>query len=189
MKFNKFETVVLANEWHTLARERGFYTGEKTDDVLFALIMSELAEALEALRNRDRLESGTVPECTKDNKNAYEFELADTYIRLLDAFGYMVRKGAADVDAFMPVTDESLEKTREVIAGVHNGMTDVQKLAQLTRDVATCLYSLPTEQALVTSIIAMSVFADLIGIDLLALSKAKQAYNVNRPYKHGNKLV
>lgn len=189
MTFNKLETVSLATEWHALARERGFYSGETTMDVIYALIMSELAEALEALRERNRLEPGDVPECTKDNKNAYEFEIADTYIRILDAFGYCMKVGKVGVDAFTGVTDEALDKTCDVIKEVHNGMSDVQKLAQLTRDVATCLYSLPEEPALVTSMIALRVYAELTGIDLVPLCKAKQVYNVKRPYKHGNKVV
>lgn len=63
----------LANLCHTIAREKGFWDKERNMGEALMLIVTELAEAMEAYRK-------------KDDANFKE-ELADTFIRLLDLCG------------------------------------------------------------------------------------------------------
>jgi NTP pyrophosphatase (non-canonical NTP hydrolase) len=71
---------------HRAAKEKGFWqTDEKKMLIkrnigeLLMLIVSELGEALEALRRNDRQELNT-----EWRKNTFEDEIADAVIRLLD---------------------------------------------------------------------------------------------------------
>ncbi len=65
------------NEWaelcHAIAREKGFWDEERNIGEALMLIVTELAEAMEAHR-------------TQDDENFRE-EIADTFIRLLDLCG------------------------------------------------------------------------------------------------------
>lgn len=59
---------------HKIAREKGWWSGERNDGELIALMHSELSEALEALRNHSR-------------KDELAEELADCCIRIFDYCG------------------------------------------------------------------------------------------------------
>ena len=63
----------LAQICHAIAREKGFWEKERNVGEALMLIVTELAEAMEAHRHQD-------------HENFRE-ELADTYIRLLDLCG------------------------------------------------------------------------------------------------------
>ena len=59
---------------HKIAREKGWWSGERNDGELIALMHSELSEALEALRNHAK-------------KDELADELADCCIRIFDYCG------------------------------------------------------------------------------------------------------
>ncbi|OGX31913.1 MAG: hypothetical protein A3G37_03605 [Omnitrophica WOR_2 bacterium RIFCSPLOWO2_12_FULL_46_30] len=59
---------------HKIAREKGWWSGERNDGELIALMHSELSEALEALRNHAK-------------KDELAEELADCCIRIFDYCG------------------------------------------------------------------------------------------------------
>lgn len=61
-------------ESHKIAREKGWWSGERNDGELIALMHSELSEALEALRNHAK-------------KDELAEELADCCIRIFDYCG------------------------------------------------------------------------------------------------------
>jgi NTP pyrophosphatase (non-canonical NTP hydrolase) len=63
----------LVQVCHGIAVEKGFWDSPRNDGELLMLIVSELSEALEALRAKD------IPH--------FEEEIADTFIRLADLCG------------------------------------------------------------------------------------------------------
>ena len=63
----------LAKMCHTIAVEKGFWEKERNIGEALMLIVTELAEAMEAHRHQD--------------KENFKEELADTFIRLLDLCG------------------------------------------------------------------------------------------------------
>lgn len=81
--------------------DRGFYDTKRETGTLLMLIVSELAEALEADRKnrkaqpaeyRKAVTSDTMEEREAFEtyiKNSFEDEIADTFIRLFDLCGYM----------------------------------------------------------------------------------------------------
>lgn len=76
---------IFIQEWnkvsrgvHMIAKDRGWWDGERNNGELIALIHSELSEALEALRFNSEYQS------EKINCRAIEEELADVVIRIMD---------------------------------------------------------------------------------------------------------
>ena len=65
----------LANICHTIAKEKGFWDKERNIGEALMLIVTELAEAMEAHRHQDDAN--------------FKEELADAFIRLLDLCGGM----------------------------------------------------------------------------------------------------
>ena len=65
----------LANICHSIAKEKGFWDQERNIGEALMLIVTELAEAMEAHRHQDDAN--------------FKEELADTFIRLLDLCGGM----------------------------------------------------------------------------------------------------
>lgn len=96
---NKVDLNELSKAIHQDNVDRGFYDDERQIGTLLMLIVSELAEALEADRkDRHCKESGGALKAngTIDKelfeekfKNTFEDEIADTFIRLFDLCGYL----------------------------------------------------------------------------------------------------
>lgn len=68
----------VARDVHMIAKDRGWWDGERNNGEMIALMHSELSEALEALR------FGTECLSTKIACKAIEEELADVVIRIMD---------------------------------------------------------------------------------------------------------
>ena len=62
---------------HQIAKEKGFWDEDRNDGELIALIHSELSEALEWLRNKDKLKKEEMWKKVGE-------EMADTVIRIYD---------------------------------------------------------------------------------------------------------
>ena len=93
MEFNKF-----ADEVHSNNVAKGFYEEKKEVGTMLMLIVSEIAEAMEADRkdkravevsNFDFSEKSDIELFERNIKNTFEDEIADTFIRLLDLVGHM----------------------------------------------------------------------------------------------------
>lgn len=91
--FGKF-----ADEVHSNNVAKGFYEEKKEVGTMLMLIVSEIAEAMEADRtgkravevsNFDFSKKSDVELFEQNIKNTFEDEIADTFIRLLDLVGYM----------------------------------------------------------------------------------------------------
>lgn len=97
----------LRDEIHANAKEKGFCDSKKEVGTMLMLIVSELAEALEADRTGDFCDFSKYEECKKEMdvgirtseeiekyafekyiKNTFEDELADVIIRTLSICGY-----------------------------------------------------------------------------------------------------
>lgn len=85
----------LAERIHKDNVERGFYDEKREMGTLLMLIVSEVAEALEADRKDKHVNIHDIPEyCNPTNfkehvKDTFEDEIADTFIRLFDLVGYL----------------------------------------------------------------------------------------------------
>jgi NTP pyrophosphatase (non-canonical NTP hydrolase) len=89
----------LRDEIHENARAKGFYDNEREIGTLLMLIVSEIAEAMEADRKCyratkidfvEKQEGESFVNHFRDKvKDTFEDELADTIIRVLDLCGYM----------------------------------------------------------------------------------------------------
>ena len=98
----------LRDEIHANAKEKGFCDSKKEVGTMLMLIVSELAEALEADRTGDFCDFSKYEKCKKEMdvgirtseeiekyafekyiKNTFEDELADVIIRTLSVCGYL----------------------------------------------------------------------------------------------------
>lgn len=86
----------MAKELHQKAKNKGFWDDPREIGTLLMLIVSELAEALEADRNgkhanMDKYYKGIAHGDIFETyiKDTFEDEIADTFIRLFDLCGYL----------------------------------------------------------------------------------------------------
>lgn len=84
----------LVKETHDMAKQKGFWDGERNIGEKLMLIVSELGEALEAHRTNRFADLKKFEECGKNDscfeqnvKDTFEDELADVFIRLADLCG------------------------------------------------------------------------------------------------------
>jgi len=88
----------MAKELHQKAKNKGFWDEPREIGTLLMLIVSELAEALEADRNGKHTDmnlyereivNGDYTAFQIQIKDTFEDEIADTFIRLFDLVGYL----------------------------------------------------------------------------------------------------
>ena len=117
----------LRDEIHANAKEKGFCDSKKEVGTMLMLIVSELAEALEADRTGDFCDFRKYEKCKKEMdvgirtseeiekyaferyiKNTFEDELADVIIRTLSVCGYL----GIDIERYV-LAKMKYNKTRE----------------------------------------------------------------------------
>lgn len=169
----------LCKEAHENAVRHGFWNEEHDIRHYLMLVITELAEAVQAYRkgkfaDRNKYEN-LVKErgCTEDTafllrvKDTFEDEMADACIRLMDLAGRSDVGFPDDYDS-LGFLDE-----REITIVLFKAIFFMQNA--MYRDAGS----------LVMYLIRLS---EALGIDIEWHIRLKMAYNVSRPYLHGNKF-
>ena len=167
----------LCKEAHENAVRHGFWAEEHDIRHYLMLVITELAEAVQAYRkgkfaDRDKYEKLVMESgCTEDTafllrvKDTFEDEMADACIRLMDLAG---RGYAVFMDHFVfeDLADKEITDTLfKAIFFMQNMMNHIGELV---------MYLIRLSEAL--------------GIDIEWHIRLKMAYNASRPYLHGNKF-
>ena len=168
----------LCKEAHENAVRHGFWDEEHDIRHYLMLVITELAEAVQAYRkNRfaDRNEYEKLVKergCAEDTafllsiKDTFEDEMADTCIRLMDLAGRSDVEFPDDYDSlgFLDV--------REITIVLFKAIFFMQKMMNHVGQLVMYFIRL----------------SENIGIDIEWHIRQKMAYNASRPYLHGNKF-
>lgn len=164
----------LRREIHEVNAANGWYEVESTYGDHLALLHSEVSEAFEAFRDHG-FEDATAPVCRtvpRPKPEGVGSELADVLIRLLDMverghiFPWWMNLDLARIGAPAAIFDGMT--FGEIIADLHFAIAGRNLAGLLPRLVAA---------------------AEVAGVDLLAETHRKIAYNRTRGYRHGGKRV
>ena len=168
----------LCKKAHENAVRHGFWDEEHDIRHYLMLVITELAEAVQAYRKgkfADRNEYEKLVKergCTEDTafllsvKDTFEDEMADACIRLMDLTGRFDIELPTDIKIIRTAGEDITVTLFKAIFFMHNA---------LCRDAG----------ALVMYLIRLS---EALGIDIEWHIRAKMAYNKSRPYLHGNKF-
>ena len=167
----------LCKEAHENAVWHGFWAEEHDIRHYLMLVITELAEAVQAYRKNkfaDRekyeklvMESG----CTEDTafllrvKDTFEDEMADACIRLMDLTGRFDVELPTDIKIIRTEGEDITVTLFKAIFFMQNMMNHIGELV---------MYLIRLSEA--------------PGIDIEWHIRLKMAYNVSRPYLHGNKF-
>lgn len=167
----------LCKEAHENAVRHGFWDEEHDIRHYLMLVITELAEAVQAYRKNRFADRGEYNEmvgvrgCSEDTaflvciKDTFEDEMADACIRLMDLAG----------QGYAVLTDdfvfEDLAET-EITVTLFRAIFFMQKMMNHIGQLVMYLIRL----------------SEAIGIDIEWHIRAKMAYNKSRPYLHGNKF-
>jgi len=174
----------LKTEAHNTAVEHGFYDTLHSKQHYMMLIITEVAEAVQADRlnnhadmdayNKHLNQRGTETAFTDYIKGTVEDEIADITIRILDYAGYR------DI----PLVVHHIEK-----GGMRNvEFTDVA--IEIVQDLCTVQYryKLSELKRLLSTVIAeVEYWAQSMGFDLWQFVRLKMDYNKTRPTRHGKR--
>ena len=168
----------LCREAHENAVRHGFWDEEHDIRHYLMLVITELAEAVQAYRKNkfaDRNEYEKLVKergCAEDTafllsvKDTFEDEMADACIRLMDLTGRFDVELPTDIKIIRTEGEDITVTLFKAIFFMHNA---------LCRDAG----------ALVMYLIRLS---EALGIDIEWHIRQKMAYNKSRPYLHGNKF-
>jgi len=181
----------LIKSAHQNAIDKGFWPeGIKNDyghkDQTLFLIITELAEAVEALRkgrlaNKMKFDNCNTEEnfvsCFKDYiKDSLEDEFADAFIRMCDFAGAY--------DAKPTVIKKYFEAECEALAGIK--ITNITShVLTISKTVMDIKYYPWTAQYLGEAMAKIYHFMQSTGKDLLWYVEMKMKYNSHREHKHG----
>ena len=183
----------LRDEAYATAKANGWHNEEHSDSHWLMLVITEIAEAVNADRNNSHADIASFKEIMSDipsgatlaehndwfkkafenhAKNTVEDELSDVVIRCLDLAG--LRKfDLEEVEAIMGMA-ESIKEGK--------GFID---LCYALSGISTCDDS--TEQKTIAIIAVVLKYCKLTDIDLDFFIRTKMKYNRLRGYKHGGK--
>ena len=196
----------LAKQIHENAKAKGFYDEPRNTGELFMLMVSELAEALEADREGrradidvylDRLSvhpEGEVYFFQSHIKDTLEDEIADVVIRVLDycAFSNIV----ISHDLFDDIDDEcNTENIGEYLLSITGSLFYASISAKgiaLQQDLGLYQQVITEEKEglsmeLHEAIAKLFRLAETLGFGLLQHIELKMKYNATREHKHGKK--
>lgn len=197
MKTNNLNT--LRDRAYKSACEYGFHDKELSDEHFIMLVITELAESVEADRKGRKFKSiisfehefnrysALVDETTRFKcaferyvKDTVEDELADAVIRLLDLYG--LRKIDLDEEAFDDETVQSYAKT-------YQDKSFTESVYYIVGQLSSGRYSIK-QSVVLPEMLLLEIFgfAKHLGIDLFWHIEQKMRYNETRPIKHGKKF-
>lgn len=173
----------LRDEAHSIAKANGWHEEEHSDEHWLMLVISEIAEAVQADRKNLHADVEAFKKYEeiidfKENferqiKNTVEDELSDVVIRCLDLAGLRKFDLEEEVEALMEMAESIKEGS---------GFID---LCYALSGISTCDDS--TEQKTIAIIAITLKYCELTGIDIDFFIRIKMNYNRLRGYKHGGK--
>lgn len=180
LKIKKEDINNWSKDAYTIAVEHGWHEREYSHHHWYAMIVSEMFEAMEAERKGLRAEMGlfhineiigNTELFEKRIKDTFEDELADVCIRCFDFMGLNDIK-LNDVDSWPQF------KTTDVLTEYIYHMMDIVTMKD--NDLH------PRDKCFFILAIIVNI-CDQKNIDINQFIKMKMAYNKNRQYKHGGK--
>jgi len=162
----------LIERSHKQARDKGFWEKPLTFDMAMALIISEIAEALEAYRkgrvNPDWNDTQAV-------KDSFEVEIADAIIRIYDWCGGNKLK-LTPLELRLPEDKSEGRMFMELFERVTYVWFDMSFNHTNKESCFSVIYSL------------LLKYCEYLKIDIEKYIMWKLDYNLNRPYKHGKQF-
>jgi NTP pyrophosphatase (non-canonical NTP hydrolase) len=170
----------LRDRAYKIAKEHGFHEGKESTETALMLVITELAEAVEADRKNHHADLEYFNDCNLKLDNAFyyrfstyikdsvEDELADTAIRLLDL------AGANKIDL----------SDRFIIAYIVNKKKPfVENCYKIVKDI--CNYKYTLEEMINYELRQIYKLASFYNINLVWHIEQKMRFNELRKYKHG----
>lgn len=186
MKLTHNKIVELSLLVHQNAREKGFWLDKHDKRKVLMLVITELSEAVEALRGNkfanmeqylEMIVTHTFVESFEANiKNTFEDEIADSFIRLLD---FLVMY-SSKYDTMYKYYELELKAWEGIKIDCMTSM-----MFATTRDVQDIFYTTWISQKVGDSLGKLSAIAIHNKFDLLKHVEMKIKYNATRPSKHG----
>lgn len=182
---NEMNYYELAKEVHANAVAKGFWDEKHSDEHYLMLVITELSEAVEAHR-KGRTASipegiegfpneAFIPSFEAHIKDTVEDELADTQIRLLDLYGYLIEEDAKDIDL-----SKDVDENYELLGFTEWAYETVRYLCE--SEVLS-----PDIDKVYNGLCCIRNIAEHFGIDLERHVRLKMRYNTTRPRLHGKK--
>ena len=173
----------LRDEAYSIAKANGWHEEEHSDEHCLMLIITEIAEAVQADRKNLHADVEAFKKYEeiidfKENferqiKNTVEDELSDVVIRCLDLAGLRKFDLEEEVEALMEMA-ESIKEGK--------GFID---LCYALSGISTCDDS--TEEKVIAIIAVVLKYCELTAIDIDFFIHTKMNYNRLRGYHHGGK--
>ena len=182
----------LAKQIHENAKAKGFWDETRNTGEIFMLIVSELAEALEADRkgkwaDMKKFAVGHDGSITDEQwfqlafqssiKDTFEDELADAVIRIMD---YCAFSGT-----YIDIVEYEQQGDFDVKKGCNIG----KELMDINSMICRAFYEIDgnngREMCLNAALIILFNLADVQGFDIMQHIELKMKYNATREHKHG----
>ena len=179
----------LKDRAYKIAKAHGWHDKELSDETYLMLIISEIAEAVQADRDNRHADIEAFKKYEdridfKENferqiKNTVEDEFADVVIRCLSFAGHRRWDLQHALDNMQSVSDTA------VVIGDETFAETAFSFCEEIFDVRFSTFS--EKEAMLSVLVNVVEYCNYKGIDLWWHVEQKMRYNELRPYRHGNK--